>query len=470
MNRDSIKSIKIFLASPGGLAEERALVKKVVDEYNENSAEFHGYQIKLIGWEHTVSVFGRPQATINLELQQCEYFIGLMWDYWGSAPDITGDYTSGFEEEFKTSVNRRENTDQPEISLFFKAVDNKQLKDPGEHLKKVLEFKKKLIDEKKIIFQDFQDTSELETKIRACIYQYIHKLRQEDKLVEVAKSQSDSNTSIVERNDDKRTNVDTPFSQEGSSFLSSLIEANESGHELSDEDVARFRLIASIISRAGNDDISLETHDANVLFNCRNKMELSLRETRGLVSTGLEHYAWETVPLWHWLINGTVQGTRNLIFYSYFGEKSQQTGALSAMRLVSEPLPVTGPISRSSVVTTWLLEQTEIPTKLEALKYLAEHGIEEDLPQIYTELERKNSQTKRSAIDAVLLINLRSNHEKAVSALFELQPDTVSESLVDEIFELGTSLDNEILFSHIGSRSVTVRRKVVSLLGSGLIN
>src|SRR6266571_5504608 len=99
---DSRKIVKIFLASPGDLTDERRAAKAVVDEFNALFADDFGYQVELIGWEDTVSVFGRPQATINRELERCELFVGLMWKKWGTPPGIAGRYTSGFEEEFES--------------------------------------------------------------------------------------------------------------------------------------------------------------------------------------------------------------------------------------------------------------------------------------------------------------------------------------------------------------------------------
>jgi hypothetical protein len=102
---ESRKVIRIFLASPGDLAEERSAIKQAVEELNESWCSFHGYHIELVGWELTVSKFGRPQALINRDLDTCEYFLGLLYKRWGTPPDRIGSFSSGFEEEFRTSVN-----------------------------------------------------------------------------------------------------------------------------------------------------------------------------------------------------------------------------------------------------------------------------------------------------------------------------------------------------------------------------
>jgi hypothetical protein len=62
---DSRKLIKVFLASPGDLQDERKAAKVVVDEFNALLAEEFGYQVELVGWEDTVTAFGRPQASYD---------------------------------------------------------------------------------------------------------------------------------------------------------------------------------------------------------------------------------------------------------------------------------------------------------------------------------------------------------------------------------------------------------------------
>src|SRR5207302_97562 len=76
---DTRKILKVFLASPGDLKEERRAAKGAIDEINSLVANSFGYHVELVGWEDTVSRFGRPQAVINAELDHCEYFIGMLW-------------------------------------------------------------------------------------------------------------------------------------------------------------------------------------------------------------------------------------------------------------------------------------------------------------------------------------------------------------------------------------------------------
>ena len=55
-----------------------------------------------LGWEDTLAGIGRPQHIINQELRQCDYFIMILCDRWGSRNDMHGGggYSSGYEEEY----------------------------------------------------------------------------------------------------------------------------------------------------------------------------------------------------------------------------------------------------------------------------------------------------------------------------------------------------------------------------------
>jgi hypothetical protein len=53
-----------------------------VDAFNKRWADWLGIQIELVGWEDTFKRWGRPQEQINLDLDRCEAFIGMLWRKW----------------------------------------------------------------------------------------------------------------------------------------------------------------------------------------------------------------------------------------------------------------------------------------------------------------------------------------------------------------------------------------------------
>ncbi len=162
--------LTIFLASPSDLQEERKIIRDVVSRVNKVLSRRMGWQIELLGWEDTLPGYSRPQSLINKDVDTCELFIGILWRSWGQE---TGEYSSGFEEEFVRAQERRKKIGSPEIWLFFKTVDEESAKDPGEQLKKVLTFKEKQIKSKELLFKEFEDSDSWSTAIHDDLLAYV---------------------------------------------------------------------------------------------------------------------------------------------------------------------------------------------------------------------------------------------------------------------------------------------------------
>lgn len=463
---ESRKVVKVFLASPGDLTDERKTAKAVVDEFNTQYAEAFGYQVELVGWEETVSVYGRPQATINRELERCELFVGLMWKKWGTP---TGTYSSGFEEEFETTVLRRLKDGRPEISLMLKKIDMEFLRDPGDDLKKVVAFKTKLIADKKILFEDFLNIQEFEKRFRRCISSYVLKLRNRE--AEEVSVQNQAPKLVGERPqaaEENRIDPETPLSTEGVKFLRAFISktARDADENLiAAVDVARFRLLANIVGNNGNDVNALGVHDANLLFADGVHFKFGQRELTGLLNSGFEHYTHENAPLWRWFkeIDGFTSSI--LAKFSVIGSSAEmKAGALAAMRLISEPLPSDQQESRKLFLDSWFAKDMASTVKVAALAYLGDCGITADLQAINQELDRSDYQTTSAAADAIIRINFRDSREKAVRSLFELQPTSISRKILTKLFDNNAALSTETLLNGVGHRNSDVRRIIVEIL------
>lgn len=173
-----LKGYRIFIATPGGLEEERKTFRDVTLKYNENDALRRGVMFLPIGWEATLGGMGRPQALINKDLRECDYFVLILWDRWGTPTGRVPEeeYTSGTQEEYLEALSclNDENCPMKEIIVFFKAVETRNLSDPGEQLQKVIDFKKKLEKEKQLLFYTYDVIELLQDKLRAHMAQWVH--------------------------------------------------------------------------------------------------------------------------------------------------------------------------------------------------------------------------------------------------------------------------------------------------------
>jgi hypothetical protein len=151
----SIIQYRVFIASPGGLDEERRAFRKTVDEYSKREARPRGVLFEPFGWEDTLPGRGRPQHLINAEIEQSDYVVFILHDRWGS-PTGSG-YSSGFEEEWELAKRLYAEVKVFNMPLLFKKVDEARLADPGDQLKQVLTFKKTIEEGKRDHYRPFDD-------------------------------------------------------------------------------------------------------------------------------------------------------------------------------------------------------------------------------------------------------------------------------------------------------------------------
>ena len=118
-----------------------------------SDAEPRGVLFHPVGWEDTLAGPGRPQELINNDLRDCDYAVFVLHDRWGTP---TGSYSSGTEEEWSIAEELYAATKLRRVILFFKKVDARQMTDPGDQLKQVLAFRKKVETERKHFFKPFE--------------------------------------------------------------------------------------------------------------------------------------------------------------------------------------------------------------------------------------------------------------------------------------------------------------------------
>jgi len=166
----NLTCFRIFIASPGGLGEERRAFRDEIQDYNDSEAIHRGVLFQPFGWEDTLGGVGRPQSIINEDVRSSDFFVLLLWNRWGSAPDVKSSrFTSGTEEEYHVALECYEATDRPmrQLVMLFKAVDPQQLSDPGPQLESVLKFKQEMEEEKTHLFHTFDTIARFQQLLRA---------------------------------------------------------------------------------------------------------------------------------------------------------------------------------------------------------------------------------------------------------------------------------------------------------------
>lgn len=249
---NNIRIIRVFIGSPGGLKDERQAARDVVTEVNLGNSKHWGCMFELLGWEDTIPGFQRPQSKINEDLDKCDYFIGVIWNHWGSRPsnDPSG-FTSGFEEEFSRAADHIAGGRMKDLALYFKAVEIPQGLKPGDSLQKVINFREKCIEEKKVLFKDFTTLDDFRNLVRA-------------KLVDIGWAETGLLGSDVQIDQSERAPAlgDNAMSEANSAqdqlideaavkFISELCKHPSNWDATAPHEVARFRLISSAVFNLG---------------------------------------------------------------------------------------------------------------------------------------------------------------------------------------------------------------------------
>lgn len=165
------KVIWIFMGSPRDLAQEHTRFPGIVADVNKIKANSMGIELKPLDWGDTPPGKGRPQDLINEYVKKSDIMVLLLWKRWGTS---TGDYSSGFEEEYELAKSMNEKTKgKPEIWLYFRDVHKDMLADPGDELRQVRDFRTKIERERKFLYHAYKDEVDWEKSFSRHLYQWL---------------------------------------------------------------------------------------------------------------------------------------------------------------------------------------------------------------------------------------------------------------------------------------------------------
>jgi len=297
----AVEVIPAFLASPGDVAEEREDARAVVEAVNSAVGAPFRLRIELYGWERQPPDYGRPQGLINPHVDEAELFIGLLWRTWGSP---TGEDTSGFHEEYRRAVDRRETGDsQPTIWLFFKEIEEGQLRDPGTVLQQVLDFRRSVEANREVLYRTFSSREDWREQLHAPLSEFVARRA----VSRMALSNESLSSPLVPAADREPTPVTQESELEAArqqlrGALESAAQHVGSDREAGrpDELTAARVLLASFdwVSRVSTNGV-LDTHESNHLFGLRHDLIPTADEQLQLLATMVTGA--DVRPGWGWL-------------------------------------------------------------------------------------------------------------------------------------------------------------------------
>jgi len=141
--------IRIFIASPEDIQNERNLVRETIYEWNTINSFSRGIVLMPVGWEtDSVASYGAsPQDEINrILLESCDLLIGIFWSKLGSPTDH---YLSGTVEEIELHASKGK-----QIMLFFSTASIPQDHIDEEQIDNLYAFKKSISD--KSLYKEYE--------------------------------------------------------------------------------------------------------------------------------------------------------------------------------------------------------------------------------------------------------------------------------------------------------------------------
>lgn len=283
-----VSELRVFLASPGDLIDERRALRALEASLNMVFAR-GDLRLRVTGWEDLPPGYGRPQGLINPMVDECDIFIGMLRRKWGTD---TGEHETGFIEEFERAVARRRATgDEPEISLYFAQMSKDELDDAGPDLTQVLDFRRRVETERIALYSTFDGPEDLARKVETLLQRHLV-----SRVVERAKPKAPEGTSSSSwtASDSPAKQIEDIAPEEGERLGEAGVQITATLDSLRDLvrgrepqvplDRDRLELLGIAL---GRDDETLGTHLVNRLYQRRRELDLIVTEHSAWVSTML---------------------------------------------------------------------------------------------------------------------------------------------------------------------------------------
>jgi formylglycine-generating enzyme required for sulfatase activity len=166
------REINVFIASPGDVQEERAIVREVCASLNRRPTigDNFGILFRPVGGENAFPSAGRPQEIINRLVEECDVFVCILHKRFGTP---SGKEVSGTLEEFLLAYEKWKSLKKPHIMLYFKEMKIRSKRDLDEQYHKVLDLKEKIEMDRTLMFCHFSDPEDFRNLVARHLEQWV---------------------------------------------------------------------------------------------------------------------------------------------------------------------------------------------------------------------------------------------------------------------------------------------------------
>lgn len=150
--------IKVFIASPGDVKEERGIVVSAIADLNTKLGRLYDIVLQAVQWEDFASLTPRHkggliQPQLNPWVCASPIFVGILHKRYGNISSTTGE-VSGTEEEFNVALEHRESLT---ILSYFRELTDSDL--GAVQTQKVLELRNRL-REKNVVAKSYAEPTD----------------------------------------------------------------------------------------------------------------------------------------------------------------------------------------------------------------------------------------------------------------------------------------------------------------------
>jgi septum formation protein len=118
LSEQRVTLLRIFVSCPGDVAEEREVLKQVIEEINRVEGPVYGVRLELWIWTQNVTprIGPPPQRIIDDQCPSYDIYLGIMAHRFGSPTD---GYGSGTEKELRDALSLWTQVGDPWILFYF---------------------------------------------------------------------------------------------------------------------------------------------------------------------------------------------------------------------------------------------------------------------------------------------------------------------------------------------------------------
>lgn len=188
-----MKTIKLFMASPSDLKEERKLFFEVVASINRSTAHSRNFHLEPIIWEsHAYPEAENPQKIINQLFEEAEFLVVAFWNKFGAS---TKNFPSGTMEEFTIAYKKRKATGKPSIKVYFRRPNAPETSTDIEELNKIIKFKESIKDI--ALYKEYKSPNEFKSLLQEHISGWLTNYRLPEASIKKIKEKSFSKPTDV---------------------------------------------------------------------------------------------------------------------------------------------------------------------------------------------------------------------------------------------------------------------------------